>query len=87
MKIFGESAQIAERSVIGPAYLADLVAKLDGELDKALDLLSAPRDWYRAEFESHGDSDLVAAWDRIPSRYAHCCNSAQEGCWSSPPAP
>jgi hypothetical protein len=65
-KIFDESAQIAERSVIGPAYLADLVAKLDGELDKALNLLSAPRDWYRAEFENRGDSDLVAAWDRIP---------------------
>jgi hypothetical protein len=64
--IFNESASIAERSVIGPAYLIDLVAKLDGDLNKALNLVSAPRDWYRAEFESRGDSDLVAAWDRIP---------------------
>jgi hypothetical protein len=64
--IFDESAEISERSVIGPAYLSGLVTHLGGDLERALDLLSAPREWYRAEFESRGDSDLVAAWDRLP---------------------
>jgi hypothetical protein len=64
--IFDESAPIAERSVLGPVFMPDLADKLGGELDKALDLMSAPREWYRAEFEGRGDSDLIAAWDRIP---------------------
>lgn len=65
-KIFNESAEVAERSVLGPAFLPDLAERLGGDVDQALDLLSAPREWYQAEFEARGDSDLVAAWDRLP---------------------
>lgn len=64
-QIFEESVAIGERSVVGRSYFADLLTRLGGNLDQGLELLSAPREWYRTEFEKRPDTDSNAAWDRI----------------------
>lgn len=64
--IFDETAPIGERSLVGRPYLTNLTNKLGRNFEDAEELLSASRDWYRAEFERREDTTANVAWDRIP---------------------
>lgn len=64
--VFKDSVPIRERSVVNRAYFSDVVERLGGGLDQAKELIVADRDWYRVEFESHGDNLPTMAWDRVP---------------------
>jgi hypothetical protein len=64
--IFSEETPVVERSIVGGHHMAHLAEKLGRDFDQAQELLSAPREWYRAEFEKREDTIANAAWDRIP---------------------
>jgi hypothetical protein len=64
--IFDEETPIGERSVLDQDFLADLADKLGHDVERSRELLSAPRDWYCAEFEQREASIANIAWDRIP---------------------
>lgn len=64
--VFDSDMAIGDRSLIGRAYLADVAQKLGCDFQRVLDVISAPRDWYRGEFERREDNAVNMAWDRIP---------------------
>jgi hypothetical protein len=64
--IFSEETPIGERSIVSGQYVAQLAEKLGQSFEEAQELLSAPREWYQAEFEKREDTVANAAWDRIP---------------------
>jgi hypothetical protein len=66
-RAFEEEAGLRERAVIGAAILPELITRLGGDQERGLDLLSAPREWFAAEFSARPDAGTAtAAWDRIP---------------------
>jgi hypothetical protein len=63
-KTLDESIEIRERSVLGPDYVPEQARRLGGDPERALDLLSADRDWYRGEFARGEQTTVRAAWER-----------------------
>ncbi len=64
--VLDDETPIGQRSALSKDFLADLAVKLGHEVAQSQELLSAPRDWYRAEFAQREDSVANIAWDRIP---------------------
>lgn len=64
---FDDARELRERAVIGGEVLRELIARLGGEVERGINLLSAPREWFAEEFSRRPDSSTEdAAWDRIP---------------------
>lgn len=64
-KPLDESLPPQQRSLLAPQFLPDLAARLGRDPERALDLLSGDREWYRKEFTRGEQTTARAAWERV----------------------
>jgi hypothetical protein len=64
---FDEARELRDRAVVGAEILPELITRIGGDVERGIDLLSAPREWFAEEFSTRQVSGTeTAAWDRIP---------------------
>ena len=79
--VLDDDRQLGERCLIQPGAVDDLLGRtgLEGRRGPALDAISAPREWFKTQFDQGNQSAMDVAWNRKPFEQRPFLRTADDG--------